>query len=83
VVALMAEDCGHSCCLIRSNAYHVHASDPGDCDRCTSEVPPRVATLTDELAHPAHRLPPLGPGAAGHDEARPGPGVVAAGLGTP
>jgi hypothetical protein len=45
----MSEDCGHHCCHIRTNGYHVHASEPAECDRCDSGVWPRVATLTDQL----------------------------------
>ena len=47
----MNEDCGHHCCHIRHNAYHVHGSAPDECERCTSEVSPRVVALTDRLVH--------------------------------
>jgi hypothetical protein len=28
-------DCGHLCCQVRSNPYHVHICAPEDCDECT------------------------------------------------
>lgn len=46
----MTDDCGHGCCLIRTNGYHVHVSPPPDCKRCRAEVRPRVAALTSALA---------------------------------
>jgi hypothetical protein len=51
----MTEDCGHHCCHIRRNGYHVHASEPAACDRCVSGVLPRVAALTDQLVHAGAR----------------------------
>ena len=51
----VTEDCGHHCCHIRTNGYHVYASDPGECDRCASDVSPRVAALTDQLVHAGAR----------------------------
>jgi hypothetical protein len=51
----MNEDCGHHCCHIRTNGYHVHANEPDDCGRCASDVSPRVAALTDQLVHAGAR----------------------------
>jgi hypothetical protein len=53
----MNDDCGHRCCHIRSNGYHVHASEPCDCDRCDSGVWPRVAFLTGQLVGPGPTPP--------------------------
>jgi hypothetical protein len=43
------DDCGHACCHIRTNGYHVHAHEPSECERCASDVWPRIAALTAEL----------------------------------
>jgi hypothetical protein len=61
----MTEDCGHRCCHIRTNGYHVHASDAPACDRCRSGVRPRVAALTDQLvSHPVGQSPTASEGAS-------------------
>jgi hypothetical protein len=54
-------DCGHICCHIRSNTYHVHTQEPGSCDRCRSHVLPRVTALTNEVVHAGPAAPePMG-----------------------
>jgi hypothetical protein len=55
VVGAMSEDCGHRCCHIRTNSYHVHASEPAVCARCTSALSPRIVALTDQLVHAGGR----------------------------
>ena len=60
-------DCGHHCCHIRTNSYHVHAQEPGSCDRCLAHVSPRVMALTDQLVHagthPLRQAPAVSDGA--------------------
>jgi hypothetical protein len=41
--------CGHRCCAITANAYHVHADPPLSCTRCAA-VPPGADPAADEAA---------------------------------
>jgi hypothetical protein len=55
-------DCGHRCCEMRDNRYHVHADEPEGCGRCAAadDVPGIVATVIDAILP---HLPPRSDGA--------------------
>src|SRR5262245_39042940 len=72
------EDCGHRCCRIPDNAYHVHPCPPQECPNCRSALagPPAadgdiradVERMSRDLARTAdtviHRIAPQIPGLA-------------------
>jgi hypothetical protein len=54
-------DCGHRCCEVPDNQYHVHADEPARCGRCVAagwgddgaeDVPRNVAAVLDAIVPP-------------------------------
>lgn len=63
-----SSSCGHLCCQIADNAYHVHAEPPPSCPRCAAlgeAEPVALGRLVAEvLLHVAPEIPGLPGGAA-------------------
>jgi hypothetical protein len=54
--------CGHACCGITGNRYHVHTHEPGACGRCAEALDHRPVSTGTIVADVISRVVPEIPG---------------------
>jgi hypothetical protein len=58
---LTATGCGHDCCSVARNRYHVHAAEPARCEHCT-DARQDLDDLADIVSTVVNRVAPEIPG---------------------